>query len=337
MNRWVFRNRTFFLVSVAIFFSSYALIRAERFGGFSSLIGFGCLQDSVCFARLNSHVIPEHAAVFPTGGYDGQFYYYVAAGLYGNQDILDLSSALKDSPGSGRIFVDSLGFRIPRIGFPLLSGWLFLFGASALSFGMPVLLLLSHLLSCWFLFRMRPSAAWLYGFNPVSLLSFGLNLAEPLAMSLAIFASIAMIRPGGMTGSAGNAFRWWSALLALFLALISKETMFVPGVALGWLFLLSAWNRSAAMGTGIKQLMSPPGPVDPAGVGRQKDRSGAVAGLYAIASYWSLPFWIFLAGLAALIWYYIAGFFSGESAAGKLQIPFLGLMDFLRSGQGLSG
>ncbi|MCB1169622.1 MAG: hypothetical protein KDK25_04780 [Leptospiraceae bacterium] len=337
MNRWAFRNSVFFLVFIAIFFSSYAMIRAERFGGLSSLIGFGCLHDSVCFGSLNSHVLPKGAAIFPTGGYDGQFYYYVAAGLYGHQDILDLSSALREEPGPGRIFVDSLGFRLPRIGFPLLSGWLFLFGARALALGMPLLLLLSHLLSSWFLFRMRPSAGWLYGLNPVSLLSYGLNLAEPLAMSLAVSASIALIRPAGLPGSMRNAFRWWSSILALLLALISKETMFVVGFALGWFFLLFAWKRTVAMANRIKQVMGPTGAVHSAGAEGQKDRTGAVAGLYAMASYWALPVWILISGLLALLWYYHAGFFSGESAAGKMQLPFTGLLDFLQSGNGLSG
>lgn len=321
MNPWVFRNRFLFLSIVAILYLSYGAVRSERFGGISALIGFGCIPDNVCFAKLNEHILPGNAAVFPTGGYDGQFYYYVAVSLYGQEAIAELSQLDRIEPGPGHVFVDSKGFRLPRIGFPLSAGWLYWLGEGVLAHGMLALLFLSHLLASILLFNVRISAGWLYGLNPVSLLSFGLNLAEPLALSLATISLLVLLRPSSRQGHILGQGRALLAALMLVVSLLSKETLFIVGLVMGWTMMLSAAYRSRAMVTRLRPIFS-----------GEEENTGAVAGLYSILHSWFAVGLLLVSGLAAMGWYVWAGFFSGESAAGKIQIPFSGLVDFLYSG-----
>ena len=328
MNLWVLRNRYFFLFVVTFVFVSYAALRSARFGGPESLIGFGCIPDQVCFAGLNTSALPPNAPVFPTGGYDGQFYYYVAAWLYGDFEITSLDEIDTVSRPAHTIVVDSLGFRLPRIGFPLLTGWLYWFGPVALALGMPALLLLSHLIASWVLFSMRRRAGWLFGLNPVSLLSFGLNLAEPMALSLGALSVVLLLaRSLDRTNPVGQRFcgprmRLLCGLVFLLLAILSKETLFLVGMAIGMGFLVS-WFRSLRMqqsGLGPKDIDSPPNMPDLWGRMRKGlwRKSLRILGLVVV-------------GLLGFGWYWYADFFGGDGAGGKVQVPFAGVLQFIES------
>ncbi len=314
MNLWVLRNKYLFLLTVASVFLSYAALRSARFGGAEALIGFGCIPDNVCFAGLNAAAIPENASVFPTGGYDGQFYYYMAAWLYGDFELVSLDG-IQAHHSSRVMVVDSLGFRLPRIGFPLLTGWLYLFGAKALAYGMPILLLVSHLLASWILFSARTEAGWLFGLNPISLLSFGLNLAEPLALSLAVISLLLFLPAGLGRVQTGARFRMLKALrnplgsVLLLLSLLSKETMFLIGLSMGLAFVLSSLFFLRRRWSG-----------NPGASFREAVR---FRGAVLIA--------LLLAGIAAFSWYWYTDFFGGQGAAGKIQIPFAGVIEFIQS------
>tara|TARA_Y100001937_G_scaffold1217_2_gene1481 strand:- start:51766 stop:53100 length:1335 start_codon:yes stop_codon:yes gene_type:complete len=320
MNHSVFQNKHFFLTFIAILFLSYGALRSARFGGPGSLVGFGCLPDDVCLAKLNAHIIPEDAPVFPTGGYDGQFYYYVAAAIYSGRPVISLAdlesrsgdpakadAKLYEEVGSpdSPVVVDSIGFRLSRIAFPLLAGWLYWLSPKALMLGMPALLLLSHLLASYLLFSFDRRAAWLFGVNPISLLSFGLNLAEPLALALACIASLIIMRswanPG--SGSTSTGALYGTAGLLLLLSMLGKETMFLVGGSMGLAALFRCYSRFRA--------------------------AGAEAGRGAPWRCLRLPVILLLAGLLAIAWYGWTGFFAGDGAGGKVQVPFSGLMDFL--------
>ncbi|MCB1305291.1 MAG: hypothetical protein KDK37_13475, partial [Leptospiraceae bacterium] len=224
MSRCIFRNRIFFLSLILIVYGLYGWARSQRFGGPTALIGFGCIQGTVCFADLNRPFLPNGAAVFPTGGYDGQFYYYTAVSLYSHVQLAELADSEVGKSTEKKVYVDSLPFRLPRIGFPLLSGWLYWLGPKALALGMPLFLLFVHLIASYVLFRFRPATGWIVGLNPISLLSFGLNLAEPIAISFTAVAVVLFLKKAH--------WPWLAATLAC-LAFLSKETMFICGFSLG--------------------------------------------------------------------------------------------------------
>ncbi|MBR33608.1 MAG: hypothetical protein CMN77_20070 [Spirochaetaceae bacterium] len=309
------RNKYLFLLTVASVFLSYAALRSARFGGAEALIGFGCIPDNVCFAGLNAAAIPENASVFPTGGYDGQFYYYMAAWLYGDFELVSLDG-IQAHHSSRVMVVDSLGFRLPRIGFPLLTGWLYLFGAKALSYGMPILLLVSHLLVSWVLFAARTEAGWLFGLNPISLLSFGLNLAEPLALSLAVIC-ILLFLPSGLAPAESRGrfpglcrrFRLPVGAVLMLLSLLSKETMFLIGLSMGLAFVLSSISL----------------------IRRQRSGNSNATLRQLVFFRWNVSVALLLAGVLAFSWYWYADFFGGQGAAGKIQIPFAGVIEFIQS------
>ncbi len=158
-------------------------------GNLSALTGFGCLSDTVCYARDNRQVLPQNSVVFRTGGYDGQFYYYIAASIY----------------SGSRAVVDSIPFRYSRIGYPLLTGWAYLISPDALLPAMIILPVIAHLAVSLMLllygYGSRPGdtanffAAFVFAVNPFSLLCFALNLADGLALSL-MTAALLLYRIG---------------------------------------------------------------------------------------------------------------------------------------------
>ena len=334
MNHWVFRNKYLFLLIVASIFLSYAALRSARFGGPGSLIGFGCIVDDVCFSGLNSSVIPEGAPVFSTGGYDGQFYYYVAAAIYSDYTLVSLSELKDLKTNSDVLVVDSMGFRLPRIGFPLVTGWLFGLGSRALMLGMPLLLLLVHLCASSMLFSARPRAGWLFALNPVSLLSFGLNLAEPLALSASLVAILLLLQKGSgrISGQSGMMRKspllvYGASAFLLILGFLSKETMFIVGLAFGAGLSVAAFTKIfRAIGSGKSGA---------AKIGSILERD------FSVVLRWPVIVALLLSGTIAFAWYLWAGFFSGDGAGGKMNIPFSGVLDFIQtrpaliSGRGL--
>ncbi|MDH5655287.1 MAG: hypothetical protein OEZ34_05235 [Spirochaetia bacterium] len=202
-------------------------LRSEKFDSFTSLTGFGCVQNVICFSELNAHLMPAKAHVFSEGGYDGQFYYYTAASLYSG-----MSAAFDDR-----------ALRLSRIGYPLLSGWVFpLFGPEILIIWMTILPLIVHLAVTSVLLR-REEVTFVpvifYALNPFSFLSFLLNVSDGLALSFAVLGIIfwrkaAFSKTGGLDFSPGRTSFWSDRLLVRNLilsflfasfSLLVKETM----------------------------------------------------------------------------------------------------------------
>lgn len=153
----------------------------------SAIVGFGCFNNNYCFAASNRAVLPSGAIVYKTGGYDGQFYYYIAADIFSGHKSI----------------VDSSQFRWSRIGYPLLAGWAFLFGKGALVWSMTGTLLIFHLLALYVIFfyqrfllrqgDIQERDLWpLYflAFNPFSLLSFLLDTSDGLALNMGVMGII---------------------------------------------------------------------------------------------------------------------------------------------------
>ena len=221
-----------FLIFILYFTGWY--LRSERFGSFTAMPGFGCVQESVCFTELNSNLIPENYYAFPEGGYDGQFYYYAAASMF--SDIYAV--------------YDDRDLRLSRIGYPLLSGWMYpLFGAEALVIWMSLLLIAAHLAVAGFLLfvgRVNGDSllpALLFAFNPFSFLSFLLNVSDGLALSFSV-AGILFLRM--YHDSRGEAFKKLFLLLSyLFItySILTKETFLaVPAGMLAGEFILYAFR-----------------------------------------------------------------------------------------------
>ena len=221
--------------------------RAYRYGGLSALVGFGCYSESICFARDNQAALPLDAVVYQSGGYDGQFFYYIAAERYGGPAAV----------------LDSEAFRRARIGYPLLAGPAYLLGSEALVLWMSLLLLLAHLGAILVLHRYlgrsparrsSDTAAavvphgrltiWLFALNPFSLYCFVLSVADGLALSLAVVAAVWFRAADGRRSSDMQA-TGVAALAALALALLTKETFLVAPVALG-VSLLAGWGRGVS-------------------------------------------------------------------------------------------
>ncbi|MBE7440795.1 MAG: hypothetical protein HS115_20295 [Spirochaetales bacterium] len=201
--RWQLLCLVFLLYALA------GIFKVASWGNVSAFYGFGCHPD-ICFARLNQKMLPEPAVVYPSGGYDGQFYYYLAAEL----------------GGAGPAVVDAPSFRRARIGFVWLTFWLYRVGPEILSLGMPLFLLLSQLILVYLNCERRAdfmTAA--LALNPLSLLCFLLVLPDGFALQLALFAFRGLSRASPERSRAGFSF-----LLAF--ALLVKETMLAFPLAL---------------------------------------------------------------------------------------------------------
>lgn len=208
-----------FLVS-AVYLTAWAL-RILRFDSYSATIGFGCAAETICFSRLNEHLMEDNFYIFPGGGYDGQFYYYAAAGMYSGQ----------------KFTLDAPDLRLSRIGYPLLTGWIYpLFGGRFLIFGMTLIPFFFHLLSVYLIFNTFQKNylnTLLFALNPFSLLSFLLNLSDGLALSIAAIGISFAIRDSGTGWNRRSFF----ASFFLAFAVLTKETMMVVPAGL---FLNSA-------------------------------------------------------------------------------------------------
>jgi hypothetical protein len=190
----------------------------------SALIGFGCRTQSGCYAEFNRASLPHAAIVFRSGGYDGQFFYYLGRELFGGPPAV----------------LDSAPFRRARIGLPLLAAPLLAMGDVGRVYGLPLTLLALHLLSVWWLARARPSEPLrvvVFALNPFSLLSFMLCTADGAALSIAVV--------GALTFDSSGRGRWVGALLLAF-ALLTKETFVVVPFALGGAALFDAQSAPIA-------------------------------------------------------------------------------------------
>ncbi|MBX7058498.1 MAG: hypothetical protein K1X75_10575 [Leptospirales bacterium] len=166
-------RRVLWILALLSLASLPMIARALRYGDASAWIGFGCAPPAACFARANYTMLPPEALVYASGGYDGQFYFYLASEL----------------SGAGSAQLDSDAFRRSRILMPLLLAPLRrLAGAEALVFGFPALTLLAAFLAMLLVLSSdRSHSAVLkiaaIALNPIALLSLSLSLADWLALS----------------------------------------------------------------------------------------------------------------------------------------------------------
>jgi hypothetical protein len=204
------RRQALLLVGVVVLYVTSAWLKSRLYENHASaLIGFGCAAPKGCFAEFNRASLPHSAVVFRSGGYDGQFFYYLGRELYGGPHAV----------------VDSEAFRRARIGLPLLAGPLLALGDAGRVYGLPFTLLAVHLLSVWQLARAgtEPLRVALFAFNPFSLLSFMLCTADGAALSLAVLGALAL-------AVRGRARAFGLGLIAF--ALLTKETLVAVPLAL---------------------------------------------------------------------------------------------------------
>lgn len=213
-----------------------------KYGGEATApIGFGCYSTEACFAEENRELLPESALVYDSGGYDGQFYYYIAAAMAGGK------TAILDFPV----------FRLARIGYPLLVIPGATAGPGGLVLAMGLVPFAFHLLSIFLFYRFLkmmdrfhplPSihiATAIYAINPVSLKSFLLMVSDGVALSAGVggisLFFLALYTPGL---SRGRVFAGVTlAFILLALSLLSKETLLaIPAGFLGG-EILSSWKR----------------------------------------------------------------------------------------------
>lgn len=100
-------KRHWFLISICIFIFCYSFLIYWKLspysGAFSALIG---IWEG--FAEINPDIVDSGFVIFRDGGYDGQFFYYLAKSMF--TDV------------SWDLIVDSYAFRLHRIGLTLFLG-----------------------------------------------------------------------------------------------------------------------------------------------------------------------------------------------------------------------
>lgn len=203
------------------FIISLFAFKQIRYKDITALTGFGCQKSGTCMASINKHVMPRKAFVFDSGGYDGQFYYYLAHSLY---------------TGS-KIHLDDPILRSSRIGYPALTGWaVVFFGSRGIVYVMLLLPVAMHLLTGFLFYRYARSqnfgpgsanqatlAALIFVFNPFSLTCFLLSVADALAMSLALISMIFFLRLKQNSGI----FGLFCSAIFMSLAVLTKESSLI--------------------------------------------------------------------------------------------------------------
>lgn len=233
------KSNVILFLSIILYVSVF-LIRISKYEwNPTALTGFGCFSPDVCFAEQNRKILPEDAVVFRSGGYDGQFYYYIAASIFSGE-----------RPG-----LDSYPFRMARIGYPLIASPGYFFGPGFLNLFMTALLLFFHVIGYLFLYRFLEvqktdsarsrSIFYLalssYALNPYSLLGFMLHLSEGVALSFSIAAIYFYFKARNVGASVNYLF----SFLFVSYSLLTKEIFLVvpAGFAAAAVFDLMKGNR----------------------------------------------------------------------------------------------
>lgn len=216
------------LIAVVLAYGLTAWLRCRPYAhDVSALIGFGCRTPATCWSERNRASLPASAVVFRSGGYDGQFFYYLTNELAGGPPAV----------------LDSAPFRRARIGLSVLAAPIFAASESGRRYGLSLTLLGLHLASvaCVFRARRSPLQGWLFALNPFSLLSFLLCTADGAALSLAVLGALAFER------AVATAAATWSLASGVLLsfALLTKETALVVPLALTAAWFLDARQSSA--------------------------------------------------------------------------------------------
>jgi hypothetical protein len=191
----------------ALFFISFTLLvlflifwKVHPYGdSLSSLIG---IWDG--FAELNPWMTDPGFVIFKEGGYDGQFFYFLAKSLFSDQ--------------KWDLIVDSYSFRFHRIGFTLLVGIpSFFFGFTYYPFIALIVSFSLFLVSAICLYHMLPKEknylTLFYLFSPYSLNSHLLLVADGVFTSLALISVYLIQRKS-------NA---WLIMLILTLTVFTRE------------------------------------------------------------------------------------------------------------------
>lgn len=208
------RQALFVTACAAVFSATLIGLRVVRHGDVSALIGFGCVKGVVCFAAENRAMLPDSPYVFASGGYDGQFFYYIAREIY----------------SGGQAVVDDRPLRYARIGYPVFAGWPGLAGPAFAMWGLIVIPWIVHLCTTFVVarrFSLLP--AFCYALNPFSLISFLLTAADGLALSFATNGFLLLL--SHVLGGGTRRFVLpMSAFVLLSLAVLSKETMLAVSI-----------------------------------------------------------------------------------------------------------
>jgi hypothetical protein len=221
------------LLLVVILYGLAAWLRVRLYAGEpTALIGFGCHDAAGCLAQANRSSLPRPAVVFTTGGYDGQFFYYLARELYGGPPAV----------------LDSEPFRRARIGLPVIAGPLLATSETGRQVGLGLTLLVLHLGSVWLLLRAKTPrfAAVTFALNPFSLVSFMLSVADGAALSLAVAGVVAWHRTSRLSRGLG--------VVLMAAALLTKETLALVPIALGASVALDSGMRLGARARGVAWL-----------------------------------------------------------------------------------
>ena len=214
------------VLCTAAFYAAFASIRAEQNGALS----FVHLGSRFLSGAHTSHVIRPSLGAQNTFGYDGQFYFAMAA---------DPSHA-HDYMGS------NAGVVYSRVFYPAVARAASLGSVSALPYAMLVINLVAVLvgtgaIALWLVGRdFSPWPALLYGLYPGLVLSVFRDLTEPLAFGLAALAMLVFdrARPRRVALAA--------ALFAL--AVLTRETIvpFALAAAVALAVGEHRWRRAAA-------------------------------------------------------------------------------------------
>jgi hypothetical protein len=217
---------------------------------YALLMAPGLAQDPYQFVNIGHKFLTKGTTssvikpTLPTDdkvGYDGQFYYFLAA-----------------DPKHGRDYIEQPGFIYSRIGYPMtvraLSG-----GDAGL---VPYMMVIVNIaaaaggtLAVALLLRRRglsPAWALLYGLFPGLVISVLRDLTEPLAFGLAA-AGLAAFDPRSKPRLLGSAALFGLAMLtretvALFPAILSLGLLIGAGVVSGWRERLRLGNFARAAG-----------------------------------------------------------------------------------------
>jgi len=162
------------VVCVAVFYAIFASMRVEQYG----VLWFVHLGSDFLSSAHSSHVIRPSIGAQSTVGYDGQYYFAVAA-----------------DPAHARDYIQgSAGVVYSRIFYPAASRAASLGSVRALPYAMLIINLLAVLagtaaVALWFVKRgFSPWPALLYGLFPGLIFTAFRDLTEPLAFGLAALA-----------------------------------------------------------------------------------------------------------------------------------------------------
>jgi hypothetical protein len=220
------------LVAYAIWFA--ASYPSSHGGRDYIFLGTRFLRQSHASSLI--HEDPLYMRTLGATGYDGQFYYYMA---------LD--------PLHARYYVDTPGYRYPRVLYPVLAR---IAAANQVQWLPKSLVLVNWLaagggtffLAAWLKRRrLPPLAALIYGLNPGLFVATTRDLAEPVAYAFVALAVYLMELSGRR--------RYWPAALAFACAALAREVTIVFALVYGlgmlWQNRETAWRRNVGKTLGF--------------------------------------------------------------------------------------